>query len=53
MVNQQGGNRLNNDLNVGTLAPDFNVTDVNGNKLALGALRENGPVLLVLNRGFK
>ncbi len=45
--------KLNNDLNVGSIAPDFSVTDVDGKRVTLEMLRENGPVLLVLNRGFK
>ena len=33
-------------------APDFTLTDFNGNKVSLSDFRESKNVLLVFNRGF-
>ena len=38
---------------IGTTAPDFSVSDVEGKTVSLTHYREKKPVLLVLNRGFK
>ena len=38
---------------IGTTAPDFSVSDVEGDTVSLKNYRGEKPVLLVLNRGFK
>lgn len=44
---------MNSAPEIGTSAPDFSISDVEGNTVSLEHYREEKPVLLVLNRGFK
>jgi peroxiredoxin (alkyl hydroperoxide reductase subunit C) len=39
-------------VELNTPAPDFALTDFNGNKISLSDFRGNKNVLLVFNRGF-
>ena len=37
---------------VGDIAPDFELADLNGEKIKLSSLSQNGPVVLVMLRGY-
>lgn len=43
---------LDRVIKVGAKAPDFALTDQNGNAVALAALLASGPVLMSIFRGF-
>ncbi|MFN2258004.1 MAG: hypothetical protein ABR516_05950 [Desulfuromonadaceae bacterium] len=44
---------MNTAPEIDTTAPDFSLTDVEGETVSLAHYREAKTVLLVLNRGFK
>jgi peroxiredoxin len=44
---------MNSTPGTGATAPEFSVSDVEGNAVSLKKYRGENPVLLVLNRGFK
>lgn len=51
-INDSEKNRVNKDIpKVGEVAIDFELPDVNGNKVSLGKLCKNGPVILNFFRG--
>jgi peroxiredoxin len=49
----QRRNVMHSAPKIGTTAPDFSVSDVEGKTASLTHYRDKKPVLLVLNRGFK
>ena len=46
------GNTMNNIITPGTPAPDFELEDINGNRIRLSSFRGDKPVVLAFLRGF-
>ena len=43
---------MNKLITPGELAPDFELEDINGNRIRLSSYRNNKPVILAFLRGF-
>jgi peroxiredoxin len=43
---------MNNIITPGTLAPDFELDDIHGDRIRLSSFRGNKPVVLAFLRGF-